>query len=135
MNVLMHRNPRHFLDEFFGDVERAPARNAGGLNIEVKKNDNEYRVVAHMPGVKKEDLSVEIKDGVLTIAGKTERSEKQEHETVYSELSTRTEFSRSLKIDRARFDTEKVQAKIENGVLEVVLPVKPEEQPKQIQIN
>ena len=136
MNTLVTRKPLSLLDEFFADATRAGDRSGtGSFEIAVEKRDADYRVVANLPGVKKEDLTIEIKDGVLAITGKVEREAATEYKTVYSELSGRSEFQRRIKIDQSRFDTEKVSAKIENGVLEVVLPVKPEEQPKQIQVH
>lgn len=137
-NTLATRNAQHpwdaFLDDFFGvrHAERA-AKHAPG--VEVYRGENEYRVVAHVPGVKKEDLSVSVEDGFLKLDGKYEDRNTEGLENAYSELHSYAEFSRKLRIDETRFDVEKVEAKLENGVLTVRLPIREEVKPKSVKVQ
>ena len=66
------------LDELFGEVPAA--RGALAPALDITESDNEYVVTVELPGVKKEDLSVEMNEGILTIRGekKSEREEKKE---------------------------------------------------------
>ncbi len=135
MGSLLTRRPTIFdlatdFDQFFRKEEAAytPA-------VEIKKNDREYVVTAHLPGIKKENLNVSVENGTLTFSGKVESREEAQYETVRSELVRATEFRRSLKIDERSFDVDKIEAKLEHGVLNVTLPIRPEVKPKQIDVK
>jgi len=120
------------MDAFF----RAPTENGTfSPAIEIKKNENEYKLAAHLPGVKKEDVHVSIENGYLTISGKMEKREEKEYEMVRSEIASYTEFQRSLKIDETAFDADRVEAKIADGILEVVLPLAEKVKPRQIEVK
>lgn len=133
--LLTRRFPGYFnlakdFDTFFSreDANYAPS-------VEIKKNDREYVVTAHLPGVKKDDLKVSVENGYLTISGKAASAENKDYEIVRSELVRFSEFSRSLKIDERSFDVEQIEAKIENGVLTVHLPISAAVKPKQIEVK
>lgn len=135
MGSILTRRPTIFdlatdFDQFFRKEEAAytPA-------VEIKKNDREYVVTAHLPGIKRENLNVSVENGMLTISGKTEVREEKEYETVRSELVRASEFRRSLKIDERSFDVDKIEAKLDHGVLHVTLPIRPEVKPKQIDVK
>lgn len=135
MGSILARRPSIFdlatdFDQFFRseDATYTPA-------VEIKKNDREYVVTAHLPGIKRENLNVSVENGTLTISGKTEVHEQKEYDLVRSELVRASEFRRSLKIDERSFDVEKIEARLENGVLNVSLPIRPEVKPKQIDVK
>ncbi len=88
--------------------------------------DNVY-VRAELPGVKRDDITVEMTDGYLTIAAarKTAGGEGQEEESF--------SFSRSVSI-ADEIQTDKVAAAYENGVLTVTLPKREEAKPKKITV-
>ena len=137
MGSMLTRRPTIFdlatdFDQFFRKEEAATAYNPA---VEIKKNDREYVVTAHLPGIKKENLNVTVENGTLTISGKSESREEKEYETVRSELVRASEFRRTLKIDERSFDVDKVEAKLDHGVLNVILPIRPEVKPKQIDVK
>lgn len=136
MSLLTKRNFPTLLDEFFGEWGGAPANGNGRYspNVEVRKSEGAYQVVAHLPGATKENVSVEAKDGALTISGNI-AAKDEEYKTVYSELPRYGEFKRSLRIDDHSFDLSKVEARIENGVLTVTLPVAEAAKPKRIDVQ
>ncbi len=104
-------------------------------SVEIKKNEHEYIVTAHLPGVKKEDLKVSVENGYLTLAGRSSAAETKEYELVRSEIVRFKEFRRSLKIDERSFDVDQIEAKMDNGVLTVRLPVSAAVKPKQIEVK
>lgn len=93
------------------------------------------------PGLKKEDIKVELNDNVLTISSETKQEkEEKDKEGRY----TRREFSfssfkRSFTVDEETIDTEKIQAGYENGILNIHVPKKakqvPENKTKTISIS
>lgn len=104
-------------------------------SVEIKKNDREYIVTAHLPGVKKEDLKVSVENGYLTVAGQSSWAENKDYDLVRSEIVRFKEFRRSLKIDERSFDVDQIEAKMENGVLTVRLPISAAVKPKQIEVK
>ena len=88
--------------------------------------DNTY-VRAELPGLKREDINVEMTDGTLTIAAsrKTPATDGNAEESFA--------FSRAVSIADA-VDTDKVSASYENGVLTVTLPKREEAKPKKIAV-
>jgi HSP20 family protein len=89
--------------------------------------DNTY-VRAELPGLKREDINVEMAEGYLTISA-TQKSEAKDKEAEES-----FSFCRSVSI-ADEVDTSKVSASYENGVLNVTLPKREEAKPKKIAIS
>jgi HSP20 family protein len=94
---------------------------------------NSIRVHADLPGVPKENVSVEIVNGNLQIQGQT--SQDQEYDSFDSRVRERRsgKFSRLMALP-PDIDPTKVQAEFKNGVLEMNILKKPESQPKRIKV-
>lgn len=108
--------------------EGLPAlKSAMSMKVDVVENEKEFQVHADLPGVNKEDIAVEFRDGMLTISteGKTQREEKQ-GEKVWRMERSYSKLSRSFHFDMA-IDESAISAKYENGVLALVLPKKVEQ--------
>ncbi len=120
-------------NRFFSDLNGEE----GGYSpeIEIDKNDREYRVIARLPGVKKENLSVTVEDGYLKISGKQEKSGKEEYESLHSEFRSYSEFHRALSIDSSNFDIDKIEASLKDGLLEVKLPLQKQAKSKQFDVK
>jgi HSP20 family protein len=109
--------------------ERQGQRGMGALwapQIEVSERDGQLVIWADLPGLRKEDLKVDLTDEALTIQG--ERQEQREGRG-YSERSYGS-FYRSIPLPEG-VDTDGAQAKFQDGVLEVTIPMpRGEEQQK-----
>lgn len=93
--------------------------------INVTLEDGNYHVYAAMPGVKKEDITVDFNDSILTI--KTATKEEKKEDTKKYLVKERSECAYERSIQFEEFDEESISAKYENGILEVILcPKKPE---------
>jgi HSP20 family protein len=102
--------------------------------IDVTENDQQYTVSAELPGAKKEDVTVEVHDGMLTIRGekRSEREEKDEHHR-HVERSFGS-FSRSFTLP-ADANGDHVEARFEDGVLTVQIRKAEEAKPKTVNIE
>ena len=111
---------RHF-DNLYPDYGFDEMSENLSIPVEVRDKKDEYDVRAELPGVKKEDLDIEINDNYLTISA-TKSEEKNEEEKTYkkSEFSY-GEFSRTLYLPQD-VDTDKIDAKLEHGVLKLIIP-------------
>ncbi|HUB67474.1 MAG TPA: Hsp20/alpha crystallin family protein [Candidatus Methylacidiphilales bacterium] len=105
----------------------------GEFPIDLYQDKDAYVVRAELPGFRKEDLSVEVADGILTITGhqKTEAGPKEKD----GEGATQERrVSRSVSLPE-HVNAEKIQGAYENGVLTVTLPKLEEVKPRQIAIE
>jgi HSP20 family protein len=103
--------------------------------LDVTETENEYRVRADLPGVKKEDLDISVQDGVLTINAETryEDEEKKEGRVIRQERRY-GKFVRSMRLGDS-VDTGKIKADYKDGVLNLVLPKTDEVRPKRIDVK
>lgn len=102
--------------------------------VDVTESEDRFVVTAELPGTKKEDVTVEVHDGVLTIRGekRSEREEKDEHHRHVERMFG--SFSRSFSLP-ANADGEHIKAHFENGVLEVKIQKREESKPKTVSIK
>jgi HSP20 family protein len=92
------------------------------IKLDVTEDDKAYRVKAELPGVKKDDIDVEIDGNQVSLTAEVKReSEKKEGETVvHSERYYGRQY-RSFTLPK-EIDRTKVEAKFDNGILELTLP-------------
>ncbi len=144
MNIVKYA-PKTYVDRFF-DTDRflndfwpwAPVEGQRGfgedLKVNIVENEDNYTLMAEVPGIKEKDIDLEIKDGLLTLKGHTDEShEKEENQYRMREFSRRS-FERSFRIGEG-VDQDKISAKLENGVLTVSLPKKEEAKPKTVKVE
>lgn len=102
-------------------------------SVNIRENNDEYRVEMAAPGMKKDDFHIEVINNVLTI-----RSEvKDEHEDKEGETYMRKEFSyqsfqRSFNLNNNIVDDTKIEATYKDGILHIILPKKEEAKPKPV---
>jgi len=88
------------------------------IRVDIKENEKEYIVEADLPGVKKEEINIELNNDRLTIS--VARNEEKEN---YIRKERRSgSYCRSFHVENVVED--KISAKFENGVLSMVLPKK-----------
>lgn len=92
-------------------------------SVNTREGDYAYHVEVDLPGVKKEDIKVEVKDNRVTISGERKAKEEVKQEDYYRVESSYGKFERSFTLPD-NVDAENVTATSQDGVLEVVLPKK-----------
>ena len=98
--------------------------NSSYPRVNVADSKTEVRIEAEIAGLGKDDVSVEYEDGMLTIAGdKKTEIEDPDVKYVYRELK-RSSFKRSFKVDESVLHVDKITAKFDNGILNVIIPKK-----------
>lgn len=105
-------------------------------SLNTREGDDAYYVDLDLPGVKKEDVKVEINDNVLTVSGKRNVKEEFKNDDYYKVESKYGEFVRKIMLPE-NIDVDSIQAELENGVLEIVIPKleKVKEESKKIEIK
>jgi HSP20 family protein len=104
------------------------------LNVNIIENEDNYTLTAEVPGMKEKDIDLEIIDGRMTLKGRVEESQEKEEESYRMREFSRRSFERSFRIGEG-VDQDQVSAKLDNGVLTVVLPKKEEAKPKAVKIE
>ena len=103
-------------------------------SVDIYETDEAIILKAELPGIKKEDVSVEVKDNVLTLKGvRTEEKEIKEKNYYRKERAFGT-FSRAFNLQH-RIQPDKIKARFKDGVLKIEIPKPEEEKPKQITVK
>nr|ANY58115.1 Amidohydrolase [uncultured bacterium] len=127
------------LDRFFDTVLGAGGARGGSLmrapETDVVETEREIRVATEMPGLRQEDIEVDVENNVLTIRGE-KREERSEGEQGKYHLAERRygTFARSFVLPRD-VDAERIEAAFENGVLTVRIPKSEKTQRRRIQVG
>lgn len=129
------------LNSLFDDFERsffpAEARQLPAFRTDIKDEGDHYLLEAELPGFRKEDIDLDLKDGVLTIsAHHDETVENKDENGRYVCRERRTgSFARSFDVSGIQEDA--IGAAYENGVLKLTLPKlgEPEPQSRKIAIE
>ena len=101
--------------------------------MDLVETDDHYLLRADLPGLKREDVTIEFSDGTLTLSG--ERSSNYEHkEKGYVRLERSFgKFSRSLTLPDG-IDANKIEASFHDGVLDVKIPKPEQRKPRKIEV-
>lgn len=133
-NDLMNGNNLWDMDKFFDSFFDEPLLpSMGTMQVDIKEDENSYSVLAEMPGVKKEEIKVNVEDNVLTIA--VERNEEVNEEKNNYIRKERKAFNagRSFKLKDIKVD--EISAKLEDGILTLNLPKVEVQKPEAKQID
>ena len=87
-----------------------------------------------LPGIAEDQISLEVKDDTLTISATRERSEETSEDGFYRYERRYGSFARAVGLPQG-VDQDKIDARYENGVLEVRVPKPEEQQPKRIELK
>lgn len=122
-----------FYKSFFGGV---PEDQEGywAPVVDIEEDKDNYIVKAEIPGVKKEDIKVTVRDNLLVVSG--ERScEKEVKDRTYHRIErSYGKFSRTIALPAA-VDPDKIKASYTDGILHITLPKPESSKPKQIDVE
>lgn len=93
------------------------------FKVDVEKEKDAYKVTADLPGIARENINIEMEDNLLTIeVKKDEEKEEQDQEKHFLHRERKVvNTSRSIRL--SDIDEDKISAKLEDGVLTVMLPM------------
>ena len=137
MKFLIRKTPDRFIKSVNDEISSILSRNIDGLfpdygfpeedklsmPVELKEKDKEYTVKAELPGVKKEDLDIDMEDNYITINAKKQEEHDEENEGYKKSEFSYGEFSRTIYFPQ-EIDINNTKAKLEHGVLKITIPKK-----------
>lgn len=121
-------------DEIFDDFFRAAlGREAYTPAVDIKEEEDKWTVTAELPGLSREEIHVEVKDGNLTLSGESKAEETVEEKGFTLKERWKGAFTRSFRLPDTA-DEGKISATYNDGLLHVDIPKAEEVKPKQIKI-
>ena len=122
-------------DRFF---EGRPANGIGSRRwipaMDLVETDDHLVLRGDLPGMTEDDVDIEIKDNVLTVSGERKSEHDERGEGFHRVERAFGSFSRSLTLPQG-IEPDRIEAKFENGVLEVQIPKPAEAKPTRVQIG
>jgi HSP20 family protein len=131
MNLLMRTDPFRELDRLTEQVFGTKTRPAV-MPMDAWRHGDEFVVEFDLPGVKAEDVDLDVERNVLTVKAERPVYDGRDDEMIAAERP-RGVFSRQL-ILGDNLDTERVQAEYDAGVLRLTIPVSEQAKPRKIEI-
>ena len=135
----LHRHRRHWdpFRDFFGDdlysafglpaVSAQP--NTWTPTVDISESDKEFTIHTELPGVKKEDIKLQIEEDVLTIQGERKFEKTEEGREFRKRERSYGSFVRTFQLPEG-VDQELIKASFKDGVLDISIPKVLEQKPK-----
>ena len=102
--------------------------------VDIQETNDEYLVKADLPDVKKEDIKIELVNGVLTIEGERKQEKEEKGKKLHRVERQYGQFLRRFTLPE-EIDAAKIAAEFKDGVLNVKLPKSPNSKQKKIDIK
>ena len=149
MKTLTVWNPFRELDEvqnrlgsFFGGFPRFENGNGnGGLKlaewspqVDITEDDKEYLIKTDLPEMKKDEIKVNVEEGVLSVSGERKAEKEEKNKKFHRIERSYGSFMRSFSLPEDA-DGKKVLAEFKDGVLQVHVPKSPVAKPKAIEVK
>jgi len=137
------------LPALFDDFINRDLFNWGNLNfsgtnttipaVNIKETADHYEVEVAAPGMTKKDFKIELDGNILTISSETSnQAEEKEDERYFRREFSYQSFQRTFNLQKGVVDIDKIEARYENGLLQLLIPKKEEAKQKParlIQVN
>ena len=124
---LMNRD----FDELF---DLLPVRKDNRMKCDIYEKDDKYYIEMEVPGFKKEDIDISLKEGYLTIKAEKKMSNEEKDENKKFLRKERNYVKTERSFNLGNIGEENIDASFENGVLNIVIP-KAEENKRTIEIH
>ncbi len=121
------------MDRLFGNI---PSRSGAGVYplLNLTENSDSYFVRAELPGTETEDLNIQATMNSLAISGERKISAEGENVKYHRREREAGRFSRIVQLPEA-VSPEKIEARMQNGVLTVIIPKSEAAKPRQIKVK
>lgn len=128
----LHSDINRFFEGFLGRPAAGSGRWAPAMDL--SETDDALVLRADLPGLGRDDVSIEIEDNVLTVSGERRSEHEENQEGLHRVERSYGSFSRALTLPRG-VDAEAVTAGFDKGVLEVRVPKPVETKPHKVAIG
>lgn len=140
-NIVNYNKPNNvfdivdsFFNDFYSPICHSVKERKYAPLVDIYENENDFFVEAQLPGMKKEDIKIEIDQGKLFVSGESCKENEIKKENYYKKEIIEGKFFRSFILPK-NIDKDKLNASFKDGILKIRLPKIEEAKPKQIKIN
>ena len=91
------------------------------IPVDIKEFDNEYKIRVEVPGIKKENIDIELNKSYMTISAKKEEEKEEKNKKYHKTEFAYGNYSRTIYFPQ-EIDIDKTKAKLEHGVLKITAP-------------
>ncbi len=134
-------NLRHRMDKMLGDFfypSTQGQEDSGVWNwnpaADIYENDDNIVIKAELPGIDKKDITVDVKNRVLTLKGERSSDDETKEDNYYRRERRYGRFERAFTLP-VEVDLEKIKADYTDGVLKIEIPKPQEKKPKKITVH
>jgi HSP20 family protein len=121
-STLVPRTFSQFIDSFFDEAlqTRRPFEGSFLPKMNIVENEKSYEIEVQLPGIKKENIKIDLEDRVLTISGERKIEEKQQDARYHLIEAQYGTFSRSITLPE-KVNRETVEATFFDGILKLTI--------------
>ncbi|MCK9557181.1 MAG: Hsp20/alpha crystallin family protein [Candidatus Cloacimonetes bacterium] len=129
-------NMLSLFDDFFNRVyeDESSDDNFRAMAMDISEQDKEYKILANLPGFKKENVNISVHDNQLLIEAVCEDKKEEQKGTMYRCERFNGSYRRNLNLPE-NADISAISAKMEDGVLYLNIPKKEPTPKKEIEIK
>ncbi|HEV2851779.1 MAG TPA: Hsp20/alpha crystallin family protein [Thermoanaerobaculia bacterium] len=132
----LNREPfSRLFDTFFNDMQGEEVSNRSWVPpVDIQETTDGYRLIAELPGLTKDDISITLENNVLRLSGERKFEKDTNKESYHRIERTYGQFTRAFALPQ-QVNPEGVQAAFENGVLTITVPKAEQAKPRKIAIS
>jgi HSP20 family protein len=119
-----------FFNEFFANEGGQTEQSNYIPPVNIKETEDEFELTFIAPGMQKKNFEILLDNDTLSVSGEVEEKKKDDESTFSKMEYTFRSFKRSFTLPIEKINTEKIDAKYENGILHVIIPKKEEAKPQ-----
>lgn len=131
---LVRFDPFSMLNEFERMIDRSPSARAWAPRVDVFERDENLVVRVDVAGIDPEDIDITVEGRTLTVSGMRASDETIEENGFHRREILSGEFRRTLVLPGG-IDSESISANADHGMLEIVVPRKPEVLPRKVKVE
>ena len=130
----LSREMERLFEDFFGTPREGTSLAEWTPAVDIKEEEGAYRVKVDLPGIRKDDINIEVNENRLAISGERKFEQEEKRDDYHFVERSYGQFYRAFNLP-GTVDSEKIDAEYKDGVLVLVLPKKEEVKPKKVKIK
>lgn len=103
-------------------------------SVDISENNEEFAIKAELPEVKKEDVKIDVQDGVLRISGERKQEKEEQNKKWHRVERAYGSFLRTFSLP-SNVDESKIRAEYKDGVLNIRVPKSATAKPKSVEVK
>ncbi len=129
MMLMPRKNDFDIFGGFFDDSFFNESKNRELMKTDIKEGENEYTLEIEMPGIKKENVKIELSKGYITISAENNNEVEEKENNYIRKERHYGSFTRSFYVGD-KVEMNDINASMDNGILSITVPKEESEEPE-----